>query len=425
MKQEYLDVLWELQDHHSLFAQFWAVGHLTETEEIPTAAIRYDKEGRGLQFLINPDYWEQLNDHDKAFVIGHECLHAYFDHGQRSLGLDRELANLAQDVVINHYLVDVFGFKREKLTHGEGYCWIDTMFPDRDDVEKEKCFEYYYELLKKQGGAPRQGSGGRAGPQTVDSHEFLEGIDPETLEAIQEIIEDIADRMTPDEIENFEETIEQGNPDESDKSKQAQAGSMAGAMKIRIRLGRVIKKRKWETVVVDVLGRFGGMERDVDLELWTRDPRRLCSLDNDLILPAEVNETILVRDRIDVWFFQDVSGSCIDYAERFFRAAASIPDDRFRIRAFCFDTRVHEIDLKKGEVKGGGGTSFRPMEQRIQDIMTAEGCKYPQAVFVITDGFGNSINPEHPDRWHWFLTDYHSTHCIPSKSHSYKLIDYE
>jgi hypothetical protein len=175
------------------------------------------------------------------------------------------------------------------------------------------------------------------------------------------------------------------------------------------------------------------MERERDIEVWTRDNRRLNMLGGDLMLPAEISDTAPIRDKIDLWFFQDTSGSCVDHAERFFLAAASIPEDRFRIRGFCFDTRVYEVDFRKGELQGFGGTAFQPIERHIQHVVEKEGCKYPQAVFVITDGYGSPVSPEYPDRWHWFLTepDYmwgfgqSQTKFIPEKSRHYKLKDYE
>ena len=453
MKSEFLDVLRQLRKHHSLFAQFWTVGNLVEIRHprMPTAGVSFDKKsGAGLQFLINPDYWAKLNDHSKAFVIAHEIMHVYLDHGYRSLTLDHKLANLAQDVVINHYLVDVFGFRREDLTFGETYCWRDTMFPERDDIEEGRCFEYYYEKLQEQGGAPQneesesggeegepeegEGESGEGEPgegqpinQTVDVHDFMEEADEEMLDAIREAAEDLMDKITPEEVEDFEDVVEGGNKDETKQVKESQqAGTMSGTMKKRIRLGRIIKKRKWETVVQDVIGRMIGMQRDVDLELWTRPNRRLNCMSSELMLPATVTETVPVRDRIDVWFFQDTSGSCVDYAKRFFAAAASIPDDRFKIRMFCFDTQVYETSIKSGKLYGFGGTYFHIIEDAIQRIVNEEPkTRYPQRVFVITDGYGNSVQPEFPDRWHWFMTESNYLSYIPSESKHYDLTDYE
>ena len=109
------------------------------------------------------------------------------------------------------------------------------------------------------------------------------------------------------------------------------------------------------------------------------------------------------------------------------KAAATIPEDRFRVRIFCFDTKVYETSLASGKLYGFGGTSFQPIENAIQSIVQKEEkTKYPQRVFVITDGLGSSVSPEFPERWHWFITEgYSSTDYVPSKSRHYKLKDYE
>ena len=52
--------------------------------------------------------------------------------------------------------------------------------------------------------------------------------------------------------------------------------------------------------------------------------------------------------------------------------------------------------------------------------------KYPDAIFVITDGDGNHISPEYPDRWYWFLGgSYTTTRYIPPLSKTFMLKDYE
>ena len=426
MRKDHFDVLRQLEKHHALFGQFWTVGDIVETKAIPTAAITFDKEGRGIQFIINPDFWDQLTDYDKAFVISHECLHVYFDHGRRMMDLDRKIGNIAGDVVINHYLEDAFGFEREKITNHNMYCWRDTVFPGRKDVQPNRSLEYYYDLLAEQGGAGEQGEGGEGGgPQTVDDHSGWADMDPETakeiLDAMQDVVDRVTDNMSPEEIEDFEDKI--GNGEEIQKAQQA--GNAAGMITKKIRLGHVIKKRKWETVVQKVIGRFMTLTEDVEIEQWARMARRLSMMGSELMLPSMMEDSVPKRDRIDVWFFQDTSGSCVDYAKRFFKAAASIPEDRFKVRGFCFDTRTYEVDFKKGELQGFGGTYFHIIEDEIQRRVREEKCLYPQAVFIITDGYGSNVHPEFPERWYWFMTDYHSTSNIPKKSNVYLLKDYE
>ena len=486
MREDHFEVLRELENHHALFGQFWTVGTVIESERLPTAAISFDKEGRGVEFLVNPNFWNKLTTYEKTFVIGHECLHIYFDHGRRMIngGMDRDLANIAGDVVINHYLCNSFGFDRDRISMWKDYCWLETVFAPKEvkdalyakkaellasgitdkqefedamsaendrliqdgvwdeKVDANRAMEYYYQLIKQEqeeqgGGGGGQGEQGEKGegegsgsgfPKTVDDHSGWADMDPnevkEILDAMQEVVDQVTDRISNEEIEDFEDKIQEGNPEEQRKAQQA--GSMGGAMRKKIRLGHVIKKRKWETIVQDVVGRFMKMTEEVEVEQWAMPARRLAAMGgSELMLPSMMDMEYPKRDRVDLWFFQDTSGSCVDYAKRFFKAAATIPEDKFRIRGFCFDTRTYEVDFKKGELQGFGGTRFDVIEHEIQRRVKEEKCEYPQAVFVITDGYGNMVNPEFSERWHWFMTEHSSDHYVPKKSHIYQLKDYE
>lgn len=101
-----------------------------------------------------------------------------------------------------------------------------------------------------------------------------------------------------------------------------------------------------------------------------------------------------------------------------------MPEDKFDVKAFSFNTQVNEIDLKTGRVHKGYGTSFGIIESHIQRYISKNKIKYPKAVFILTDGYGNTVNPKHPERWYWFLTESYKNY-IPNKSKSFNLKDYE
>jgi hypothetical protein len=147
---------------------------------------------------------------------------------------------------------------------------------------------------------------------------------------------------------------------------------------------------------------------------------------NNMFLPSEmeIEEKEDVKKRIKVMFFQDTSGSCIHLAERFFKAAKSLPTERFDIEMFCFDTQVYKTSLTSGKLYGFGGTSFSILERYIINQCKGDMRKYPKAVFVITDGYGDCIDPKYPKRWYWFLDPYY-TNCIPKKCNTFNLSDFE
>lgn len=123
--------------------------------------------------------------------------------------------------------------------------------------------------------------------------------------------------------------------------------------------------------------------------------------------------------KTEVWFFLDTSGSNANMADLFFGAAESLPADRYNIRLFCFDTEVYETYLETRAIYGSmGGTKFSILEEK---ILREE--KYPDAVFVFTDGYGEPIELRKPKRWHWFLTPNGVTNSIPRKCHIHYLVD--
>jgi hypothetical protein len=171
------------------------------------------------------------------------------------------------------------------------------------------------------------------------------------------------------------------------------------------------------------------MKKDTveETERWERVNSRYSQIISDKIhLPTncKVLDEYKEKNKIDVFFFLDTSGSCINLKDRFFSAANSLDPKKFNIRLFCFDTRVVETSLSSGRVYGGGGTSFSIIERHIQSVIKTEKKKYPKAVFLITDGLGDIVHPEKPDRWYWFLS-YNYRSCIPSKSKIFMLSEYE
>jgi len=60
----------------------------------------------------------------------------------------------------------------------------------------------------------------------------------------------------------------------------------------------------------------------------------------------------------------------------------------------------------------------------LSDYISKNKLNYPKAIFIISDGMGNSVKPQKPENWYWFL----SVNCIrhiPKKSKFYNLSDFE
>lgn len=409
---EWVEMSLELEDHHALFYELWHMGRPHFTDEIETAAVRFSDSGEFLEFLFNLDYWNNLTPYERQFVIAHECLHVILNHGIRTTrNDDAPRINRALDIVVNHLLVNSFGFDRKRIRDEDILCWTDTVFkghPKLAEMPTDESYEYYYQLV----------------PESIvidvfplDDHSFMKGcIDP--------IIKKLNDRLSPEEKDSLKDVVKKHFEQEGSCDVEDGAGLSGYGGWQFIKVDRPAPKKKWETIIFKWSQKY--MKEGLDEhEQWAKLARRFELLPQDIFLPSEMEEESKDYDRIPVHLYMDTSGSCIKYKERFFRAALSLPKDRFAVRLFCFDTKVEETTLESRKVYGGGGTNFSIIERNIQKVIKKEKTEYPEGVFIITDGDGSTVSPKIPDRWHWFLTARGKTNFIPAQSKTYNLDNFE
>ncbi len=461
---EFFEISHKLEQFHSIFYKFWEMGKPVFTSTLPTAAVSFDpKSGKPLQFLFNPEFWDGLDENTRLFIICHEMLHIVFNHGVRIKGSDqKQLANACLDVVVNHILIDNFNFKKSKVIGSDDLCWIETVFDDNPGyngpkVELKKAFEYYYSLALKhfpkvsvagKGGKGEKGEGGSGegkGEQDKDQDKdkdngesklpnLVDDHDIQSESQFEDLLEEMNEILSDEEKEDFRELIEQNfqkeeNEEGGDSNSPGgkQAGNQAGNIWTFANVNKVRKKKKWETIIK----RWAFKTLNVafrDIEQWSRINRRFAIIgkDDQMLIPTEMEEEDMFLDekRIEVYFFLDTSGSCAHLKDRFFKAAMTLPEKRFKLRLFCFDTRVYDVSIEEKKLYGFGGTRFDIMEEKIQSIISGEKVPYPKAVFVISDGAGTAVTPAFPKNWYWFLSENYK-HCIPTESHTFMLKDFE
>lgn len=448
--KEWLEISLALEQHHAVFYKVWQMGRPIFNEDIPTAAVQFDDTGNFIWFHFNPVFWKRLDFYLKLFVISHEALHIILNHGIRikDAGINRGAANRALDIVVNHNLVRGFGFDRQRIDDGikpiikqmvidegkpwgpeqeenNGLCWVDTVFKNKKPLPaSDEMFEYYYNLFDKVygDGGPGDGSGG-SGPQTLDDHSYM----GEQSDAWGPVIDELNESLSAEEKESLKGMVNKHFQNEKNKNNKlnSPAGSGTGGQWVFANITKVKKKKKWETVIKRWSRKYL-IEKDKDFEQWARLNRRLTMLPRNMFLPSEmeVEEEEKDKTRIKVYFYMDTSGSCWGLKDRFFAAAASLPEDRFDVRLLCFDTQIQETTLASKKIYGGGGTSFKILEDFIQKEVN-QGGKYPEGVFVITDGYGDNIKPERPDKWYWFLTPGATKSYIHPDCNFFNLEDFE
>lgn len=443
--EEFFQFSRELEKHHAIFDKMWALGRPCFSTKLETAGVYFDKVGECIDFVINPDFWKTLSFEQKQFVISHECLHVILYHGFRTNKLpkeQKEIANLALDIIVNHSLISKFGFSRKVIDPDNKLCWVDSVFK-KNPPPPGKYYEYYFNLLMKElqpqpssgsgkgnpgsgsnqdgqgqpdkNGQPSPGDSGNVNKdmKPLDDHDGLESFNNKEFD---EKMKEIASAEDADTLKDFVENHTQ----DLKKQIKAEAGVEAGNIWVLAKVGKVKPKKKWETVIKKWASKF---TKDNDIEQWAHLSRRLVFMPPDFMIPSDRELDSFEKDRIQVWFFQDTSGSCSGFIDRFFGAAMSLPVERFDVKMHCFDTRVYETTLESKELHGFGGTSFACIEKYIQSYMKKHNRKYPKAVFVITDGYGDKVTPEKAEVWHWFIDG--SKSLVPDKSNSYNLKDFE
>jgi predicted metal-dependent peptidase len=451
--KEWKGLLSDLEDHYSVFSSLYSAGRPKFSTELPTAAVYFNRAGNCVDFKANPDFWKTLSREKKRFVLSHEALHIFLNHGRRFKDVNPKeavLANLALDVVVNHTLVDKFRHVRKQVDAPGNLCWLDTVFKGQKDVKAGQNYEYYMALLRQKRKDQKQnpdksgqnGEGGQQGGEGESGHDpDKSGQNPAKPGQLINDHEGLKSFGKPEEndqpgdqpggpqrdkqLEDFLKKAlgKEGLEELAEKLGGQMAGTEAGNLRRIIEEMDVKPKRKWETVIRDWALQFRDT-KEADQFILTN--RRYAMMPrNKTFLPTEGEIDASDKKRIEVWFFIDTSGSCYGLAPRFFSAAMSLPKDRFSVKLFCFDTKVYEVDPIKRELSGFGGTSFACIETEIQRRLLFGEKAHPKAVWVLTDGYSESkVSPQMANRWHWFLTcDYRE--YIPAESTVWKLEDFE
>lgn len=441
-REEFFRISRQLEEYHALFYKLWEMGEPIFTKRIPTAAVTFErKTGKYMNFLFNPDFWDNSDETFRKFVICHEALHILLLHGKRGMGLEPSIANIAMDLVVNHALVNKFGFERKDLVAPPSFdekgkvvqhvdpktknpidyvneeetpcfCWVDNIFPDMG-VSEFHNFEHYYNLLmeyiEKNGQLPN-------GAKLVDSHEFMEGVG----EAVEGILDELERELSDKEKDSLKDMVKKECGDKPGTHpalgwRQIEVKKTNRPLFTDIAKRLSIRQEKEGRIIQDF------RRRDRKFNMLDMSSRGSC------ILPADIEEEYS-KAKANLWFFCDVSGSCYSFAPRFFTMAANLDKSIFDAKYFAFDTQIYPLTEKQileGKIPGGGGTSFHIMEDYLQQHLKKTNKPYPDHIFVITDGYGDTITPAKPKHWTVFLTPQHSKDCFPDSCQFFELGDFE
>ena len=435
--EEQREIAVDLIQYHGVFYKFWDLVRpvYTNSKKYQTACVVFNKDNQCIDFIINKKFWDKLSTVQKNFIICHECLHVMLEHGSRASSLlsrlNPEITNACLDIPINEMLVKYFGFDRKQVDPKKRFCWVDTIFK-KEKLPNDQSFEFYFNKIKEDKDTPKitmcgMGSGEGGDGLETNSHENLSSFDgPEGEKKIQDMLEELSEEEKAS-LKDISERMDRAQKNKDDEASNKIAGTKSGSFSKLIGNIKPKPKKKWESVIKKWSRNFSRNEREENH--WLVKSRRNNLINSDFFIPCETECEIKKTDneKIDVWMLLDTSGSCEGLAPRFWKAAKSLPKERFNVHYYCFDTRVYKLsekDVKTGKLYGFGGTSYRILEQYIQQSIKKENKKYPAAVFVLTDGYGDPVKPQDEKKWYWFLSD-RCTAYIPKKSHTFMLSDFE
>ena len=309
---------------------------VTDEGWCPTAAT----DGR--HFFYNRDFVNSLNVQQTVFLVGHEIGHCIYEHFLRVSDRDKQYWNMAGDYKINGMLV------REKI--GEIIDQVKICY-DPKYMGDEWYTENVYDDLKANQ-APVQA--------TLDVHLDMEGDGDGTA------INGDGDKNGDSKGKVKKPTISKDDAKAiSDELKNAviQAAQSVGAGNVPADIARIIgqltePKMDWKALI------RVSLESNMKNDFTFMTPNRKSQF-NNVVLPAMNKEHM-----IDVGIGIDVSGSIYDADTQAFLSEVQGVMDQFgsyRIRIWCFDTRVTGFDefthddgrsISEFQMTGGGGTDF-------------------------------------------------------------------
>lgn len=350
------------------------LGRVIFTDEIPTARVRMYATEICLDF--NPEWYRGLKIAGLSTVILHETLHVLLAHERRAGYID----NRHERMIFLRYAIECVVNDSIKKYYGNWISWPGNPIFGEDilgystaDMSAEQVLA---ELLEMEDELPMFGIG-EGLVQTLDDHDVFDADNGEgggTLTSAEN-----SNRMARDQL--IDGIIEQF------------VGSDSWG---REKLGQVRAISK-EKPCVDLL-KFLTMAINQEIKLgttWTRPNKKAISIYPGVILPVYEKE----ENRYDVLCAIDASGSMCDKALSVCTAIVRQKMPGVNITAVSFDAEVFPMDTPLDEVRGGERTDFQKVEEHVLGLK-----RYPDKVFLLTDGYAEKPTLKFPKKWCWVLT---------------------
>lgn len=355
---------------HSFFGNIATRLTLVNADEwCPTAAV----DGRRMYY--NSRFVHGKTVGELTFLIAHEVLHCIYDHLGRRGDRDPQLANCAQDYVVNDDLVqhNIGDMIKPCLWDPKyrGMSWEEVYDKLYDEVDKVSLEQLVNQMIDEHLAGDEGDSGGG------------EGKDGEDGKGKKPVLSDAERDKIKEEIKEAMLTAAQ----------TAGAGNLPAGVK-RLIDTMTDPKLNWRELIAQEIEAC--FKNDYS---FRRPNKRGAHI--DAILPG-----MIPGEKIDIVVFNDCSGSMSDAMLRDIHGEVkgimqSFED--FELHIGTFDTEVYNFqsftpdnihDIDDYQMQGGGGTDFECVFNYLKDMDIS-----PKKLIIFTDGypFGSWGDPTYCD----------------------------
>jgi len=389
------------------------------TDYIQTASLTVTKKGKPI-FNFNRAFFDGLGQIELVFVVLHEVLHFVFYHHSRCHDRLPALWNVAADLVTNAFLLQKIGFAEVSNRSFHEFLESAITFTNlpiapTNDMLLRLTAEEVYDLLAEN----LQGIQGRiSNLKACDEHTWL-GPDADgdsgLGDSLGENLEGIEEK--PSGSKDYDEHIS-SEPDDVDGVPEQ--GELLDELAERAQ--QIFRNwlPSWGNTPSGELRAIGEIDDTFKIDWsfilsrrivscirltfeqrWAPPNRKIAWLYPKVLLPADHQ---IEQYQPSLVLAIDASGSISQpVLDRLLGVARSIPTDQVQLTTISFDVRVYPVDIWENvpEIRGGGGTSFKAVENFARQLK-----QYPDLIVVLTDGCAQRPDVQHPDRWFWLITEH-------------------
>ncbi len=342
-----------------------------------------------LVMYFEPEWVEQEEVEIIATGLGHECFHVLLNHVDRGMSYpDPKQANLAGDLFINGMMLTAkrmlkdISTKQTALTNVPLWKmpeWAAT--PTRYGFPAGLTLDEYYQLLEKQKQKKKKEEEDRNGPSFMNG--CCGGVGGNPLSGNLEEELDVKKGRADPEIRLIAKATAQ---DMKSYLNGPGIGSMAGNWEELIEISDKKFDVPWRRKLPAAIRSAVGQARSGSSDYSMRRPSKRSYL-RGIMLPS------LISYDPEIWFIEDSSGSMGgEQLADAHRLIADVLSQTGIKQAWWTEAdvehkrpplRINVRDLQHMQVRGRGGTDFRPA---IEFVLTRK--PKPKIIFYITDGAG-------------------------------------